>query len=58
VKQGSIYAVLSDLRKLGILPKPNAPHEHFQPIPANFNAEKALDKLRSLQRKRDEKRFM
>ena len=55
MKQGSIYAVLSDLRKLGILPKPNTPQEHFQPIPASFNAERALEKLRSLQRKRDEK---
>jgi len=58
VKQGSIYAILSDLRKLGILPKPDAPQEHFQPVPADFNAERALERLRSLQRKRDEKRFM
>jgi len=53
VKQGSVYAVLSDLRKLGLLPK----LENLQPVPTDFKAEEALKALRSLQRKRDEKRF-
>jgi len=49
VKQGSVYAVLSDLRKLGLLPK----LESLQPIPKDFNAERALQALRALQRKRN-----
>jgi len=49
VKQGSIYAVLSDLRKLGLLPK----LESLQPIPKDFNAESACEALRSLQWKRN-----
>jgi len=53
VKQGSVYAVLSDLRKLGLLPK----LENLQPVPPDFKAEEALHALRSLQRKRDEKRL-
>jgi len=53
MKKGSIYAVLSDLRKAGLLPKA----ERVQPVPPDFRAEEALRVLRSIQRKRDEKRF-
>jgi len=52
VKQGSVYATLSDLRKLGLLPK----LESLQPIPKDFRAEEALEALRSLQRKRNSAR--
>jgi len=52
VKQGSVYAVLSDLRKLGLLPK----LESLQPIPKDFKAEEALEALRVLQRKRNSTR--
>jgi len=48
VKQGSVYAVLSDLRKLRLLPK----LENLQPVPPDFRAEEALEALRSLQRRR------
>jgi len=52
VKQGSVWAILSDLRKLGFLPG----LESLQPIPVDFNAERALEALRSLQRKRNSAR--
>jgi len=53
VKKGSVYAVISDLRKAGLLPKA----ERVQPVPPDFRAEDALEALRFIQRKRDEKRF-
>lgn len=54
VKRGSVYAVLSDLRKLGMLPKPG--RTVLQPVPLSFNGEEALEALRALQRGRYEKR--
>jgi len=46
VKKGSVYGIISDLRKAGLLPKA----VRVQPIPEDFRAEEALSALRSIQR--------
>jgi len=48
VKKGSIYGVISDLRKAGLLPRA----VRVQPVPPDFKAGEALKALRSLQRRR------
>jgi len=46
IKQNSVYAVISKLRKAGLLPKA----ERVQPIPPDFSTKKALEELRALDR--------
>jgi len=54
VKRGSIYATLSDLRRVGMLPKPDRTIQQL--VPLGFDAEEALRALKALQRERDERR--